>query len=130
MSALPRKRTSSRQSRDVRFVPTAAVSNRSMATLIRSPRRQPRAVSAARSIPVTCSLKIDDQLEFSRLQHGEIGRMRALENLASVDTYLAVGVRYVGAVTHQTAAVDILPGDVHRGNRMASGRRINVLQAG
>ena len=56
--------------------------------------------------------------------------MRALENLASVDAYLAVGVRYVGAVTHETAAVDILPGDVHRGNRMASGRRINVLQAG
>jgi hypothetical protein len=34
-------------------------------------------------------LEVDYQLEFGRLLHGEIGRLRALKNL--------VGVRYLGA---------------------------------
>jgi hypothetical protein len=36
-----------------------------------------------------CSLKINDKLEFGRLLHREIGRLRALKNL--------VDVRYPGA---------------------------------
>src|SRR5262245_2557117 len=55
--------------------------------------------------------------------------MDALENLASIDAHLTIGVRYVGTVAHETATLDILSSNIHRRNRTARRRRIEVLQA-
>src|SRR5262245_12986312 len=54
--------------------------------------------------------------------------MDALENLASIDAHLTIGVRYVGTVAHETATLDILSSNIHRRNRTARRRRIEVLQ--
>src|SRR5262249_26180531 len=55
--------------------------------------------------------------------------MDALENLASIDAHLTIGVRYVGTVDHETATLDILSSNIHRRNRTARSRRNEVLQA-
>ena len=55
--------------------------------------------------------------------------MGALENFASINSYLTVGIRYASAVTHKTASLNIQPRNVHGGNGMARGQRIDLLEA-
>ena len=46
---------------------------------------------------------VDDQLEFRRLQHRQIGRFRALEDAAGIDADLAKRIAQTCAVAHQPA---------------------------
>src|SRR5262249_31175164 len=55
--------------------------------------------------------------------------MGALENFASINSYLTVGIRYASAVTHKTACLNIQPRNVHGGNGMVRGQRIDLLEA-
>src|SRR5215831_3929736 len=48
-------------------------------------------------------LEVDDQLEFGRHQHGQVGRFFALEDAARVNTGLAKGIRKAGAVADEAA---------------------------
>src|SRR6516164_8677044 len=64
-------------------------------------------------------LQVDDQLEFSLLQHGQVRRSSALNDLAGVDACLAICIRDAGAVTHQAASGGKLTRKVNRGHGVA-----------
>src|SRR5262249_49798024 len=64
-------------------------------------------------------LEIDDEIELGGLHHRQIGRLRTFENPADVDAGLAIGVRKVRSIAHQTTACGVLPQIVDRGNRIA-----------
>src|SRR4029079_16613522 len=53
-------------------------------------------------------LKIDDELEFGRLQHRKVGGLRAFEDAAGIDDDLAKRVRDIGSVAHQPAGRDMV----------------------
>src|SRR6516162_3397652 len=65
------------------------------------------------------SLEIDDQFELCRLHHRKVGRFGTLENPADIYAGLAIGVRKVRSIAHQTTACGVLPQIVDRGNRIA-----------
>jgi hypothetical protein len=46
-------------------------------------------------------LQIDDELEFRRLQHGQVGRLGALQDLTGVGADLTIHVHTIGIVGHQ-----------------------------
>src|SRR4051812_12070827 len=48
-------------------------------------------------------LEVDDELETRRLQDRELGRFYTTENLADVNSAMAVLLSNAGAVTHQAA---------------------------
>src|SRR5215831_9922861 len=73
-------------------------------------------------------LEVDDQLELSRLQDGEIGRLFALENPSGVDTGLPIGIDQTRSVTHQAAGVDVRSPGIDR--RYCMTRRQNRKQSG
>src|SRR5262249_8340655 len=50
-------------------------------------------------------LQVDDQLEFVRLEHRQLGGLRALEDATGVDAGLSPHVNNIGSVTHQSADV-------------------------
>ena len=50
--------------------------------------------------------QVDDELEFGRLQHRQVGRLGALEDVAGIDADLMKHIREVGAVAHQAAGRD------------------------
>ena len=45
-----------------------------------------------------CGLEIDDEIEFGRLQHGEVAGLFSLEDSSAVNARLAVGIDQVPAV--------------------------------
>ena len=47
--------------------------------------------------------EIDDQLEFGRLHHRQVGRLVALENAAGIHAGLTISVGKAGSVAHQPA---------------------------
>jgi len=47
-----------------------------------------------------CGLKIDDQIEFGRLQHREVAGLFSLEDSSGVNAGLAVGIGQVRAVAN------------------------------
>src|ERR1035437_3160954 len=51
-------------------------------------------------------LEVDDQIEFCRLEHRQIGGLLALENAADVQSHLTERIRKGGRVCHQTALAD------------------------
>src|SRR4029453_18807851 len=46
-------------------------------------------------------LRVNDKLEFGRLQQRQVGGLRALENLTGVDPDLTIIVQKIGPVAHQ-----------------------------
>src|SRR5262245_66342910 len=64
-------------------------------------------------------LEVDHQLELGRLLDRQIARLGALENPADVNAGLAIGVRKVRSIAHQTPGCGVLPQIVDRGNRIA-----------
>ena len=49
------------------------------------------------------SLDVDDQLEFGRLHHRQVGRFLALEDAAGIVADLTKSIPNIGSVTHQSA---------------------------
>src|SRR5262249_17495824 len=64
-------------------------------------------------------MKVDDELEFGRLQHRQITGLGALEDAAGIDADLTKGIREVGSVTHQPAGFHRLTGPISRWNLVA-----------
>ena len=64
-------------------------------------------------------LEVDDQLEFGRLYHRQIGRFDALENFSDVDSGLAIPVDKVGCVTDKTTRFGEFAITVDRGQFIA-----------
>jgi hypothetical protein len=58
-------------------------------------------------------LKVDDELEFGRLQHCGLG---PLEDAAGIDADLTEHIREVGSVTHQPAGCDKITNRISRRN--------------
>src|SRR5437588_7030637 len=52
--------------------------------------------------------QVDDELELSRLCHRQVGWFCALEDAASVDANLTIGIVDVGSVAQQSAYFDIV----------------------
>src|SRR6516164_9470060 len=67
-------------------------------------------------------LKIDDELEPRRLQHWEIGRLRAFKDAAGVHADLTTHLELVGSVAHQPAGGDIAPLRITRWYPLAGGQ--------
>ena len=51
---------------------------------------------------------VDDQPKLRRLHDWQVGGLRALDDVARVGTGLAVGIRIVGSVAHQSADFGVL----------------------
>src|SRR5262245_58781583 len=66
----------------------------------RQHRRRDREVEGLRGF------EVDDQLERRRLQHGQIGGLGALQDLASVEAGLPIRVHQAGCVAHQATSLD------------------------
>jgi hypothetical protein len=58
--------------------------------------------------------EVDDQLDFRRLLHRQVGRLLTLENPPGVDADLAIGIRQAGRVACQAANVNGLAQAVDR----------------
>src|SRR5262245_20225386 len=90
----------------VENVTKPAVSNRSKAALIRSPRRRGRAAWAARRARAR-GRQIDDEIELGRLYHRQIGGLLAFQDATGIDTNLAIGFGDAGPVAHQAAGFGV-----------------------
>src|SRR3974377_451132 len=64
-------------------------------------------------------LPIDDELKLDRLGDRQIGRFRALENLAGIEANLTGTIRIIGAIAHQPADPGIVATGVTRGYPVA-----------
>src|SRR5262249_45842455 len=53
--------------------------------------------------------EVDDQLEFDWLQHRKVGWLRPLENTASIEANLTIGILVTGTVADQTTGDYRLP---------------------
>src|SRR6516165_5968756 len=73
-------------------------------------------------------LQVDDELEFRRLQHRQIGWLGALEDLTGVGADLTIHARTIGVVAHQPAGFDSLATGIARGNPVVRRKR-NKLDA-
>src|SRR5215211_1065597 len=72
--------------------------------------------------------RVDDELELGRLQDRQVGGLRTLEDAASVDTGLPIGIVDVDSVADQTAGLDGLSRRKRCWNRM-TGRQGGKLHA-
>src|SRR5215471_8556284 len=68
------------------------------------------------------SLEIDEQFDFRRLLHRQIGRLLALENPAGIDTGLAVHIGNAASITQQPTSGGELTPLVDRGQGVADGQ--------
>src|SRR5262249_46491421 len=114
----------------VRFVPKAAVSNRSKAAwlfdhLVGAGEQRGRNFEAERP----GRLEVDHQLEFGRLHDRQVSRLRPFENSAGVDTSEAPSVRAAGAVADQGAGRDQLTVSINCRDAMPC-RQCNELPTG
>src|SRR5262249_49618138 len=50
----------------------------------------------------------DDELEFGRLHHRQVGRLAPLENATHIDADLTIRIPTVGSIAHQPASFGIL----------------------
>jgi len=64
-------------------------------------------------------LGVDDQLEFGRLHHGQVGRFLAFEDAAGIDAGLTKRIANIGSVTHQSASFGNLAVSACHGNHVA-----------
>src|SRR5262249_54997394 len=63
-------------------------------------------------------LQVDDKLELSGLRDGQVGGLRALEDLTGVDTDLTKHVWNIGPIAHQPTGFDKIALGISRGNPM------------
>src|SRR5215471_20836539 len=106
MSALPPKADIVWRRSNVRFVPKAHSALRQKTTLfdhLVDDRKQTRWDCDAERL---CGFQIDEELEFCRLHHRQIGRLLTLENAAGVNTSQTVRLCNLLAVAHQAAGCD------------------------
>src|SRR6516165_10856728 len=75
-------------------------------------------------------LKVDDQLEFGRLHHWQIGRFLTFENAAGVNAELAVVFLGARSIAHQSAGRGELAPKVHNGHRIAGRQRNQFIRLG
>src|SRR5215813_14661466 len=61
-------------------------------------------------------LRVDDELEFARLQDRQVGWLRAFEDLPGIDADLTIHVRAIGPIAHQPAGFDSLANRIGHGN--------------
>src|SRR5690242_16624877 len=57
----------------------------------------------------SCGRQVDDELEFARLNHRQVGRLLAFEDATSIDTGLPEAIRQVRTIAHQTTGFRIVP---------------------
>ena len=71
-------------------------------------------------------LKVDDELEFGRLQHRQVGGFGPLKNATGIDADLTKSVPEVGSVAHQPTGCHITTQGISRGNPVArrQGRKL------
>src|SRR5215469_7214092 len=72
-------------------------------------------------------LQVDHELEGGRLHDRQVGRLGALENLASVETDLTIGSGNAGSVADQTAGQGEFAPCRHDGKRMAGCQREDLI---
>src|SRR5262249_52568298 len=70
----------------------------------------------------TRSLQVDNQFEFGRLQHRQIGWFFAPKYPAGVDPSLPVGIEEAGPVAHHPASIHMRSPWIHCGYRMTRGQ--------
>ena len=59
---------------------------------------------------------VDDELEFGRLQHRQVGGLSALKDAAGIDADLTKHVREVGSIAHQPAGCHMVTDRINRRN--------------
>ena len=64
-------------------------------------------------------MKVDDELELSRLHDRQVGGLGTLENAAGVDADLTIPMRGIGSVAHQPAPLGIETIGIDCWDRMA-----------
>src|ERR1700730_8431841 len=74
--------------------------------------------------------EIDHQLELGGLQDRQIGWLLALEDAADIDAKLAIQIRSIYPIAHQTAGRSIFAKVVHRRHRMARGQGHKLFASG
>src|SRR6516162_3319621 len=67
-------------------------------------------------------LEVDDELEFGRQHHRQVGRLLALEDSAGILTNLTVRPRDARAITNQPTDLDKFAPSVGRRQRMTFGK--------
>src|SRR5215470_14868437 len=72
-------------------------------------------------------LEIDHKLEFARLHDRQVGRFRAFENLAGINTALTVAVGEVRCVTDETASFRKFTLMVHGRKLVARSKRNELI---
>jgi len=65
------------------------------------------------------SREVDDELEFGRLQHRQVGGLCALEDATAIDADLMKHVRDVGSIAHQPAGFHKFTEPISRRNSVA-----------
>src|SRR6266536_635039 len=73
------------------------------------------------------AFEVDHQLELGWQDDRQVGRLRALEDLAGVKTGLAVRIGNAGSVAYQPAGHGELPQEVHRRQRVARRQRAKTI---
>src|SRR5262245_39763652 len=106
MSALPPKADIDRRNSHVRFVPKADI--RIAANLFDHLVGDLLELDRHVETEHECRLRVDDELELARLHNRQFCRLRTLEDAASVDASLTIGIRDVGSVAHQSTRFDRL----------------------
>src|ERR1051325_11452546 len=75
-------------------------------------------------------LEIDAELEFGRLDDGQVSGLLALENPSDINTGLTIGIRLACSIAHQTAGNGEIPQGIARRQRMTSRQRYELFAIG
>jgi hypothetical protein len=74
--------------------------------------------------------KIEHELEFGRLQHWQVGGLRALEDVAGIDVDLTKRVSEVCSAAHQPAACDKITVRISRWSRVDAAPAVSASGPG
>src|SRR5262249_10290690 len=78
----------------------------------------------------TCSLQVEGEFEFGRLQYRKIGRLSAFEDAAGIHADLAEDIGKAGSVAHQEAGCCQLANESARGYSGACRERDQLRPSG
>src|SRR5262245_16099680 len=109
--------------RNVRFGPIADICSKSFNQLVGALLEMKRYVESERS----GRCKVDDKLEFRRLQDRQVSGLSAIEDLTGIGADLTIHAHTIGIVAHQPAGFDSLAGGIARRNPIArrEGRKLD-----